>query len=279
MKKYFSLFVIGILILTASIVAQQNRGQRPGTGAGQQQGAGMATPVEVFNLTGSISEVNLGLGQGSPSVVVSGETFVLAPYSYLEEIGLTLEVGDTVTITYFESKVFEGQLIIVSITKGETLYSLRNEYGQPLWAGTRGRAQGIRAAGSRHGNRGGVSGPGARGGSGTCLGQGPGISAEDLTEISGTVTDIQSALGQPQPIMVLNGTTSVIIGPNRAWVDSSFSLAAGDQVTVLYFPHPVEDGLLVAVKISKGAQTITLRDDAGIPLGAGRGRGGCRFQN
>lgn len=279
MKKYFSLFVVGILILTASIAAQQNRGQRPGAGAGQQQGAGMATAVEVSTLTGSISEVNLGLGQGSPTVVVSGETFVLAPYHFLEEIGLTLEAGETVTISFFESRVFEGQLIAVSITKGEAVFSLRNEFGQPLWVGSRGRSQGVRGSNSRHGGRGTMTGPGARGGNGTCLGQAPGISAEDMAEMTGTVTDIQSALGQPHPMMVLDNTTSIVIGPNRAWVDSAFSLAVGDQVTVLYFAHPADDSSLVAVKISKGDQTITLRDDAGIPLGANRGRGGFGLRN
>jgi hypothetical protein len=72
--------------------------------------------------------------------------------SYVEQIGLVLEAGDTVQV---KGLVDADEVSVVSLQMGGETYTFRSEDGRPLWAG-----------GGRGAGRGGGQGSGRSGGFG-----------------------------------------------------------------------------------------------------------------
>lgn len=254
MKK--SIFIAITLVLLTSSLWAQNRGiNRGGVGPGVQTGV----PRDLTTIEGNVESVNLGFGQGNPSIVVSGVQINLGPYSYLQRSGFEVETGDAVRISAFPSAVYENTFVAVSIEnldKGISV-QLRSETGQPPRAA---RRQGFRQR---------------MGGLGPCGGN-PDL--ESAQTFNGTVGSVTVGLGQGSPRVTLEDGTVFTVGPYRVWRNSDFSVAAGDHISVVAFPCAADSDRWVAMRIDNqtNGTSIILRDDSGIPVG-GRGwsRGGA----
>ncbi|UCF37797.1 MAG: hypothetical protein JSU96_02710 [Acidobacteriota bacterium] len=252
MKKSISMTIVITLLLGSALLAQPKRGANRGAGY-----ASDGVPIETTLIEGQIAQINLGIGQGSPSVVLEdGTTVMIAPYFVLEDLGLSFSEGDHFSAEAFPSRVYDGIFVAVSVNiGGETLF-LRDEFGRPSWAA---------------GRRGGVRG---QRGTGQCGGMGPGITPQDITESTMVIEEVDMVPGRGFPTISAGGFT-IVVGPYRAWTNAPFELQVQDEITIKTFPSPFAEDTLVAVQIVKNGQTLTLRDDSGIPIG-GHGKGGYR---
>ena len=110
MKKLLTAITLATLLFAG--VWAQNRGAG---NAGARQGTQSAVPKTLSTLNGTVASVDLGIAQGSPSIVVDDAQILLAPYFYLEAIGFSVEVGDEVEVIVFPSLVYDDLLVAVSI--------------------------------------------------------------------------------------------------------------------------------------------------------------------
>ena len=102
MKKLLTAITLATLLFAG--VWAQNRGAG---NAGARQGTQSAVPKTLSTIEGIVQSVDLGIGQGSPSIVVNDARVLLAPYFYLEAIGFSVEVDDHVAVTVFPSLVYD----------------------------------------------------------------------------------------------------------------------------------------------------------------------------
>lgn len=102
--------------------------------------------------------------------------------------------------------------------------------------------------------------------------------ALDMTStvaIEGKIEAVSIEAGVQYPSIVVGGKT-IKVAPVWYLLENDFELAVGDSVKILAAPCLCTDGSLAAVEITKGPQTIVLRDSLGIPLwikGLARGEG------
>ncbi len=68
-------------------------------------------------------------------------------------------------------------------------------------------------------------------------------------------------------------TYEIHVGPKDFLDDSGFKFAKGDEISIIGAPVPDEDEALIARQIDRGSETLTLRDEGGLPEWRGRGRG------
>ena len=115
-------------------------------------------------------------------------------------------------------------------------------------------------------------------GSNGCGGAGPDMAA--VATVIGTVVSFDGRAGAGTPALVLStgaGELEIAVGSYRVASDSGLSLAAGDELEVVYAPVGGTDHL-VAISITDLATgfTVQMRDpETGFPLTGGRGgRGG-----
>jgi hypothetical protein len=237
-------FLVGSVI---TLAVQPNRGsERPNV-----------TPKDAVTFAGKIQEVDLGTGLAQPTIVVESKTIRLAPFYVLEQSDLLIEVGALVEGECFESLSSPGTFLgfWISNENDDNHLELRDEFGRPFWATNRGFGRG-RGAGSRMGG-------------GRCGGCAQNIDAEDMIPLNGNVSDLN--LGRGFPSFTL-GTATVMAGPYRAWLDSSFTLEEGDEVEVTAFPSLQFENTFVAIRIVKGEKVLELRGEDGLPS---QGRGAC----
>ncbi len=131
MKRLITIFGITILVVSLFV-----------TGAFAHGGPPANRPH--YNQTGTFNSVATGERveiQGTiQSVLSDGYTVKLSdgkivkvgfgPYWYLEKIGLTLKVGDEVTMT---GVYVNDYFVPVTVVKDGTTYTLRGTDGRPLW--------------------------------------------------------------------------------------------------------------------------------------------------
>lgn len=106
--------------------------------------------------------------------------------------------------------------------------------------------------------------------------------ALDMTKtvvIEGRIEAVSIAAGVQYPSIIVAGST-IRLAPVWFLLENDFELAVGDMVKVVAAVCVCREESLAAVEISKGAETMVLRDSLGIPLwikglGAGSGRGGA----
>jgi hypothetical protein len=248
-----------LILLTGSVftlVAQPNRGaDRPNTVEK------VASPF-----SGKIQAVNLEIGSGQPSIMIAAGTIQLGPYYFLQQSDLLLEIDTFVEGECFESLSNPGTFLAFWISNGdeENLLELRDEYGRPLWAGSRGFGRG-------RGN-----GPmnGGRMGRGFCGRSAQAIDVENVVTLEGEVSNLN--LGRCFPSLELEtaeGPVTVMVSPYRAWLDSDFTLNEGDLIEVVAFPSLQLKNTFVAKNIVKGEETFEFRGEDGLPL---QGRRNCR---
>lgn len=254
MKSTIFHFVICLAAIAGLAVAQ---GPRNGAGSGGMRGGMDQSNLAMTNLqtvTGAVTAVNIGYGMQYPSITVNKLQIKVAPVWYLLEKNFEIRSGDILTIVAAPStSTSDAYLYAIEITNTATKSKLvlRDGSGLPLW--------------SRRGG-----GPGA--GPGT--GSGP-IADGDCTQVlsiateSGVVEQIASGIGIQMPSLTLKtaaGKLLVIkLGPERILLGADLELKAGDAITVKYGVTSHEDEL-VALAITKGSLTITLRGDDCRPI-------------
>ncbi len=192
---------------------------------------------ELVTLTDDGQEVTVGTGPG-----------------YLEAQGLVLQAGERVQVQgYLEDGEFKaGQ--VTRLRDGETI-TLRDQYGRPAWAG------GGRWATDDQAGR--TDAPG--GGTGT--GQ---AEVDEWIPVRGTVVSVDDS------VMVVQTGEGEITIENRPWwfaQEQGFAAQVGDEVTMIGF---YEEGEFEVGQIDNlsTVQTVSIREETGRPLWAGRGRRG-----
>ncbi|MGC4051152.1 MAG: hypothetical protein QM757_17460 [Paludibaculum sp.] len=110
----------------------------------------------------------------------------------------------------------------------------------------------------------GTGGPGNGNGGTTPAGSGLNMAAQKT--VNGPITSIQIGYGVQYPSIVVN-QIQIKVAPVWFLLENDFELAAGDVVSVLAAPsYNSADTYLYAVRISKGAADLTLRDTLGMPV-------------
>ncbi|MGJ5816470.1 hypothetical protein [Paludibaculum fermentans] len=84
--------------------------------------------------------------------------------------------------------------------------------------------------------------------------------------IDGVITSVQLSYGVQYPSIVVN-QTQIKVAPVWFLLENDFELASGDTVSILAAPsNNASDTYLYAIRITRGAAGITLRDSLGIPV-------------
>lgn len=243
-----------LLLFTGLSSAQRNQGIQRASGPNASD-----TPVTQISIEGVVESINLGLGNGSPQVIIQAQEILLAPYRVLmgQNFG-DLQVGDYLEIEAFESSYHPGVYIALSVTWGESSFQFRDEFGIPLWT---------RSGAGFH----------ARRGSRSCEGPGPDVSPDQVVTLSGKVKSLTVAQGQRSPVLTLDNDEIVKVGPARAWVETGFEVSPGEIVLIEAFKSPRNRDEWVAIQLQNSSQeTFRLRDESGRRLyNRGTGRRTC----
>lgn len=244
-----------ILCLAAMAALASAQGPRGGAmnGGGGQGGGRNSTTLAITNMqtvTGAVTAINIGYGMQYPSITVNKVQIKVAPVWYLLEKNFEIQTGDNLTIAAAPSTTgSDPYLYAVEITNNGTKAHivLRDAAGLPLWS-----------------QRG---GPGAGYGSGP-MADGPCEVLSIATE-TGVIEQVTAAVGIQMPTLTLKTSASKLltikIGPERLLLEADLELKAGDTVTVKYAVTS-HDGELVALSITKGTTTVTLRGDDCRPI-------------
>lgn len=100
-----------------------------------------------------------------------------------------------------------------------------------------------------------------------------GLNMATLQVIEGKIASIQIGLGVQYPTIVVN-EKQIRIAPVWFMLDNDFELATGDFVSVKAAASNIAgNSYLYAVEITRGGLTLTLRDNAGVPLWTGGSNG------
>lgn len=206
---------------------------------------------EPWTATGTITLIDdFGLTLALPD---GSEVYVeLGPPDYWQAQGITLAVGDTITVQGFYNGE-QAHAATVTTAAGQTL-TLRTDAGQPAWAG--GAQNGAQnAAGAQDGTHTGV----------------PQAQVTEWVTVEGTITamlrgqiTLQTADGQ---------SITFQTGQPRFFASQGITLQVGDAISVLGFYQDTTFNAGEIVVTATG-QRIMLRDPNGRPLWAGGGNGG-----
>jgi hypothetical protein len=245
--------------------AQSNgRGGQGGSGgmAERQYRNSQAAPAEWQMYEGSVVQVP----ESGVDLVIetdTGEELVIGTGpSYISDQGFALGHGERIQVSgYWEGSEFKAAQI-TCLSDGQTL-TLRNETGQPAWAGAGRNAQNIDRDGN--GGQGRQNDPGDRTGSGEA-------EVNEWLLIEGTVASVDE-----NTLVVQTAADTQVRVENRAWwfaQEQGFSAQSGDQVTLTGF-YDGADLTVGRIENATSNQTVLIRDETGRPLWAGRGRGGA----
>jgi hypothetical protein len=192
-------------------------------------------------------------------------TVVLGPYPALVAKNFQIKPGDPVSVQAVRSLRAEGIYAALEVTNKLTgvKTDLRNSANMGF-----GRGFGRRGFGGN--------------GAGACLKGGePQVDVAGKTSVEGTVESVNMGLGQGFPNVILKQsdgkTVTLFTSPFRALLDAQFKIAVGDTLSVVAYPSRVHEDAYVAAEISNlsNQTSIVLRDENGIPVRGGMGRGAC----
>lgn len=250
-----------ILTLSANIGAQ---GRMQDMGGNQPN----ADTANLVTLTGQVTGVSMAAGQGFPSftLLTGGNeiTVVAGPYWLLAAREFDIKVGSRLTVTAFPSLRRENTYVAVEI-KDEATGAAVNLRDQVGW---------------RFGRRGGL---GMRG---ECIYGAAGPLTFDpsrATELQGTVTNVNMALGEGYPNFTLKtalGEVTIVTSPFWVVREANYRISVGDGMIVTGFPCLQKENTYVATRLQNltTGETLKLRDDDGTAIGMRGGRAGwcCR---
>ena len=221
-----------------------------------------AAPAEWQVYEGSIVQVP----ESGVDLVIetdAGEEMVIGTGpSYISDQGFALGHGERIQVSgYWEGGEFKAAQI-TRLSDGQTL-TLRNETGQPAWAGAGRNAQNI--------DQGGNGGQGRQNAQGDQTGSGE-ANVNEWLLIEGTVVSVDE-----NTLVVHTTAGTQVLVENRAWwfaQEQGFSAQSGDQVTLTGF-YEGADFEVGQIENATSNQIVLIRDETGRPLWAGSGRGGA----
>jgi hypothetical protein len=203
--------------------------------------------TKLQTVTGAVTAVSIGYGMQYPSITIDKLQIKAAPVWWLLEENFEIRAGDNLTVLAAPSiSPSDPYLYAVEMTNNTTKVKvvLRDANGLPLWSQP-------------------------RGGAGAGTGSGP-VAGGDCAQVlsiateSGVVAQVASGVGIRMPTLTLKtaaGKLLVIkLGPERILLEADLELEAGDSITVKYAITSHDDEL-VALAITKGVVTVTLRGD------------------
>jgi hypothetical protein len=239
---------------TGAAIAQteaEPKGQGFGGGAAGRQYPNYAeAPTDWSVIEGTVlqapaagDELVIETADGEELVVGTGP-------GYLVDQGFALQAGESVLVQgYWEDGAFKAAQV-TRLRDGQTL-TLRDQVGRPAWAG-------------------GGQGRATAAGDGTSIPQ-PEADVDEWLTIEGTVLHVDA---DTMVVHTVRGEEILIDG--RGWrfaQELGFSAHVGDQVILRGF---YEDGDFEVGHIADATngQSVSLREESGRPLWAGRGRRG-----
>ena len=111
---------------------------RQGQGAAAlRAGQSLIDPTTLGLYEGIVSKVNIAAGETHPTIEVTVDSasavFCLAPYRYLDQIGFSVNVGDSVAVTAAYCPQDAVEYVVFTITVNGSTYELRANDGTPEW--------------------------------------------------------------------------------------------------------------------------------------------------
>lgn len=158
----------------------------------------------------------------------------------------------------------------VSEPGGGKGYGAENTPGQSNGGGNGKGNSAATAPGSGNGQGGSQGAGGGKGNSGEPQGSGEGYPATEWVTVSGEVI---ARVDDELTIQTADGELVVHLGPEWYWDEEGIALNAGDQVQVTGFYEGGEFEVARVENTTTG-ESVTLRDESGRPMWAGRGRQG-----
>lgn len=238
------------------VVIQESNVQGHGNDAAGQGQQGEAQGNQEMAAEGSLGELWMETGiitaiedVGIQMMLENGETaFVeLGPPDYWTNQGVTLEIGQTVTV---DGSVNEGMIHATAVltTNGQVL-QVRSDNGQPLWSGgiDNGQGQNGEANGETQ------------------------IQVDEWITIEGTLMSFQG--GNMTMATVEGDILSFKTGQPRFFADQGLTFSVSDEIIVVGFYQGEEFQAGDITQVSTGLR-VMLRDPNGRPLWAGPGNGG-----
>jgi hypothetical protein len=239
---------------TGAEIAQmeaQPRGQGFGGGAATRQYPNYAdAPADWSVIEGTVLQASEAGGDLVIETADGEELVVGTGPGYLADQGFALQAGESVRIEgYWEDSEFKAAQV-TRLRDGQFV-TLRDQVGRPAWAGN-------------------GQGRGTATGDGTGIPQ-PEADVDEWVTIEGTVLHVDA---DAMVVQTAHGEEIVVEG--RSWrfaQELTFSAGVGDQVTLLGF---YEDGDFEVGHIADATngRSVSLREESGRPMWAGRGRGG-----
>jgi len=109
------------------------------------------------------------------------------------------------------------------------------------------------------------------GGSPGQMGQRAGLNVAAQVTVEGTISALTLSYGAQYPAVTVNQKV-IRLAPVWYLLDNGLELALNDRVKLVAAPSTVAgDSALYALSVTKGTQTLQLRDALGVPLWLGRG--------
>jgi hypothetical protein len=262
---------------------QQNGTGGYGQGRGQGRGAGNegqypnleTVPADWATIAGTVFEAPAAGGDLVIKTDSGDEVAVGTGPGYMESQGFVLEAGERVQVEgYWEDDEFKAARV-TRLQDGQSI-TLRDNVGRPAWAGNGRRATEQQApVGQIAPDQGGID-QGGFGGQGRTDAPGDGAGTgqaqvDAWLTLQGTVTSVDTAVLVMQ---AANGQEIVV--ENRPWwfaQEQGFSTQVGDELTVVGFYENDEFEVGGITNLTTG-QAVSIREDSGRPLWAGRGRRG-----
>lgn len=162
----------------------------------------------------------------------------------------------------------QSQREYASKAGGRRGYGTENTPGQGTGGGNGKGNDAATAPGNGAGRGSGQGAVGGKGNSGESKGSGEGYPATEWLTVNGEVIAL---VDDELTIQSADGEMVVHLGPEWYWEAEGIALSAGDQVQITGFYEGDEFGVARVENTTTG-QSVTLRDDSGRPMWAGRGR-------
>lgn len=236
---------------------QNGNGSASGNGTGNGNGTGTCQGqldmTQLTEVSGVVTNINIGAGIQNPSIEVGGQLIRLAPEWFLLENDFEVSIGQSVTVQAVPS-TGDPYLHAVWIRNESTglELTLREGMGAGNWARRGGSGKQQRQAPRSGGN-------------GNAIG---GCGVVDVQTVTGTVVEVTSGVGIRQPNVVIkdaSGVHTIKIGPSRVLLEAEFSIVPGDVLTVTFGTSACTEEK-IALTLVKGDNVLDLRDENGRPV-------------
>jgi len=279
-KRVTLLILVTVLLIAPTAIAGNNRG-----GGNQGNGNRYFDPDTVTTVSGELTRLYADweprghgnhTGEGTHFELRTGDgttyDLILGPALYLGDNGISLSVGETVTVTgsvvdSYYAAFSENQYLIATriVADGVTL-DLRDDDGYPLWRG---------------GSGGGLGGFGPNGEHY--------FDPATVATLSGTLIEslnfwscygYGNYTGSGMHFLFQSNSGAVfyaMLGPWWYLEDNGIELEVGLRVTITgsvvdpYYEGYDDHSYLIATEITSGGVAVQLRDEDGYPLWSGTG--------